>query len=89
MHDKHRVPAEAGDLSRRDFVRAGAAGLGAAAMVPAFGCAPAAYGRGSASPQASPLFSAPPLTRVRMGFVGIGGMGSVHLDNFLQLEASR
>jgi predicted dehydrogenase len=87
MHDEHAVPAKAGDLSRRDFVRAGAtAGLGAVAIAPAFGCTPGAYGRGLASPQASPLFSAPPLPRVRMGFVGIGGMGSVHLDNYLQLE---
>ena len=83
MQDEHRSPADAGELSRRDFVRAGAvAGLGATA----FGCTPGAYGRGAASPQASPLFTAPPLERVRMGFVGIGGMGSVHLDNYLQLE---
>jgi predicted dehydrogenase len=80
MHDEHRSPAEAGDLSRRDFVRAGAtAGLGAAAVAPAFGRIPAPQ-------QATPLFAAPPLERVRMGFVGIGGMGSVHLDNYLQLE---
>jgi len=74
-----RSAAGAGGLTRRDFVRAGtAAGLGAA-LVPAFG-------KAQAPQQPTPLFTAPPLERVRMGFVGIGGMGSVHLDNYLQLE---
>jgi len=74
-----RSAAGPGGLSRRDFVRAGAAaGLGAA-LVPAFG-------KAQAPQQPTPLFTAPPLGRVRMGFVGIGGMGSVHLDNYLQLE---
>jgi predicted dehydrogenase len=74
-----RSATDAGGLSRRDFVAAGAvAGLGAA-LVPAFG-------KAQAPQQATPLFTAPPLERVRMGFVGIGGMGSVHLDNYLQLE---
>ena len=86
MHDEHRSPAEAGNLSRRDFVRAGAAGLGATAVVPVFGGVPGGFGRGPVPQQASPLFAAPPLDRVRMGFVGIGGMGSVHLDNYLQLD---
>jgi len=74
-----RSVTDAGGLSRRDFVNAGAAaGLGAA-LVPAFG-------KAQAPQQPTPLFTAPPLERVRMGFVGIGGMGSVHLDNYLQLE---
>jgi len=76
MHDNR--PA-AGGSSRRDFVRAGAAAGFGAALVPPFGKAQGAQ-------QPSPLFAAPPLERVRMGFVGIGGMGSVHLDNFLQIE---
>jgi hypothetical protein len=85
MRDQ-RSAAEPGGLGRRDFVRAGAAaGLGAA-LAPALGCGPAPYGQGPAPQQAAPLFAAPPLERVRMGFVGIGGMGSVHLANYLQLE---
>ena len=77
-HSEHSA-TDAGGLSRRDFVTAGAvAGLGAV-LVPAFG-------KAQAPQQATPLFTAPPLERVRMGFVGIGGMGSVHLDNYLQLE---
>ena len=76
MNDE-RSPS--GGVSRRDFVRAGSAvGLGAALLPP--------FGRARGAEQQSPLFAAPPLERVRMGFVGIGGMGSVHLDNFLQIE---
>jgi hypothetical protein len=32
------------------------------------------------------LLAAPPLERVRMGFVGVGGMGTVHLENFLAID---
>ena len=79
MTQDYRSAAGPGGLSRRDFVRVGtAAGLGAA-LVPVFG-------KAQAPQQPTPLFTAPPLERVRMGFVGIGGMGSVHLDNYLQLE---
>jgi predicted dehydrogenase len=74
-----RSTAGPGGLSRRDFVRAGATAGLSTALVPAFG-------KAQAPQQTTPLFTAPPLERVRMGFVGIGGMGSVHLDNCLQLE---
>ncbi len=33
----------------------------------------------------APLFAAAPLERVRIGFVGVGGMGSVHVDNLLKI----
>jgi len=66
--------------SRRDFLAVGL--TGAAALS---GCAaPQAYS--SLRPQASLLFAVPPVDRVRMGFVGVGGMGTVHLDNFLAIE---
>jgi predicted dehydrogenase len=32
------------------------------------------------------LFAAPPMERVRIGFVGVGGQGSVHVDNLLKIE---
>jgi len=77
MHEGRPADSQQG-VTRRDFVTAGAAvGMGLAAA-PAFGRLQAQ--------QPSPLFAAPPLERVRMGFVGIGGMGSVHLDNFLAIE---
>ncbi|HOH28978.1 MAG TPA: gfo/Idh/MocA family oxidoreductase, partial [Candidatus Hydrogenedentes bacterium] len=67
-------------LNRRDFVRLGlAAGAGLSVM-----------GRASAEDAATqevpPFFFAPPMERVRIGFVGVGNMGSNHLNNLLKLE---
>ena len=70
--------------SRRDFIHAGATlALGAAFAQPA-----SALSRRSPQPvPGDPLpFRAPPMERVRIGFVGVGGMGSVHVDNLLSLE---
>ena len=68
------------DPSRRDFIRAGAAlTLGAAlptAPPPGVAAAPSPAG---------PL-RAPPMSRVRIGFVGVGGQGSTHVENLLSLE---
>ncbi len=60
------------DLSRREFV-----GVAAGATVLAAAPRPG---------QAAGLFSAPPMERVRIGFVGVGGMGSVHVENLLAIE---
>lgn len=78
------------ESSRREFLKhsalASAAALAGGALS---GCAGA--GR-RASHQATgeattPLFSAPPLEVVRIGFVGVGGMGSHHVLNcFMKLE---
>ncbi len=57
--------------SRRDFLKATAATLGAAAVT----SGEAAAGPAQAAPDTL-LFSAPPLDRVRVGFVGVGGMGT-------------
>ncbi len=63
--------------SRRDFLRTTAgAGLGAA-LVPALPQQPVV---------AAKPFAAPPMDRVRIGFVGVGGQGSVHVENLLQIE---
>src|SRR6187200_2226142 len=68
--------------SRRDFLKTTAAGLGGAV-------AASAAARAAAEPKAAPqtlLFKAPPIEHVRVGFVGVGGMGTNHLDNYLALE---
>ncbi len=67
------------DPTRRDVVRAGAA-LALGGRLPRTP-PPAPPHPGPAAP-----FRAPPLDRVRVGFVGVGGMGSVHVENLLALE---
>jgi predicted dehydrogenase len=71
------------NTSRRDFLKIGAAaGLGAA--VAGLGLegrdAPAAPG------EARTQFKAPAVASVKVGFVGVGGMGSAHVQNYLNIE---
>ncbi len=67
------------EMSRRDFV-GGAAALGVgAAMGPI----------GGARVQPDGFFRAPPIETVRIGFVGIGGQGSTHVENLLAIEGVR
>ena len=68
--------------SRRDFLKTTAAGLGGAAVT---GAAAAGQRKVQPAPETT-LFAAPPLDRVRVGFVGVGGMGTQHLENCLSLE---
>jgi hypothetical protein len=75
----------AGNFSRRDFVKAGAAvGLGAA-LVSAQRTASAQAAR-DIGPAPDQLFAAPPLETVRVGYVGVGGMGMNHVGNLLKIE---
>ena len=74
-------------VDRRTLLKLGALGAGAA-MLP--GCATAdgepsteRRSRGSA-PEST--FSVAPMETVRIGFVGIGGLGSVHVRNLLDIE---
>jgi hypothetical protein len=78
---------------RRDFLKTAAlagAGLGLGACQSAGGAG--AYGAAAgASPIRGPapgaaLFTAPPLERVRVGFVGVGHQGSSHVRNFLRID---
>lgn len=68
---------------RRDFLKlglTGAAGLwlgSRAEKLEARPDIPSDYG---------PLFTSKPLEVVRVGFVGVGGMGSVHVQNFLNID---
>ena len=77
---------EAADLhpmtgpTRREFLETTTALSLGAALAPAL----AAQQPGAA--QATTLFTTPPMDRVRIGFVGVGGQGSVHVDNLLKIE---
>ncbi|MFQ5528815.1 MAG: Gfo/Idh/MocA family oxidoreductase [Gemmatimonadota bacterium] len=76
------------EMDRRDLLRLGAAGAGLAVVGGLGACA------GRRPPGASPLlgaapdepFAAAPIDNVRIGFVGIGGQGSEHVRNLLDIE---
>ena len=64
------------ELSRREFVGSAAAlGFGTA-ILPLTGI----------QAQGDGFFRAPPMERVRVGFVGIGGQGSTHVENLLAID---
>ncbi len=68
--------------TRRDFISAAVGGLGAVLAVPGI--------EGDLVPVNSAAsmigFKAPPVEVVRIGFVGVGGMGSAHIKNLLNIE---
>jgi hypothetical protein len=70
------------DIERREFLKLGGAAVGAAALHPG-GARAAAQASGPAP------FSAPPIDTVRIGFVGIGGQGSSHVRNLLNIPGCR
>lgn len=68
-------------LERRDFMKLGAA-LGAGALLHK-----EAYSNNpDPAPSSGEAPVAPPVERVRVGFVGVGSMGSGHLRNLLHLD---
>jgi hypothetical protein len=76
------------DLDRREALKLIASGLGLAALE---ACAPAVNAASSpprADPRPAPeqFFAAPPMTTVRIGFVGVGGQGTAHVQNLLRIE---
>jgi predicted dehydrogenase len=71
---------------RRDFLRTAGAIVGAALTGGAELDANASQQSGAMQ---SPLFAAPPLREVRIGFVGVGGMGSAHVRNLLRVPGAR
>jgi predicted dehydrogenase len=69
--------------SRRDFLKIGAAaGFGAALA----GLGLRADESGAAPGEGRSQFRAPALPSVKVGFVGVGGMGSAHVMNYLNIE---
>lgn len=73
------------EANRRDFLKASVlAGLGVAAGANHIGCTEG--GRPIGYFANKEPFSSPALDRVRIGFVGVGGMGSWHVQNLLKIE---
>ena len=68
------------DQSRRDFLKTGAAAVGASSALPL------TLDLGTELSQEPLLYRAPPIPLVRIGFVGVGGQGSAHVENLLTLD---
>jgi len=73
------------ECNRRDFVKMGALAGAGAVLAGLTGSAAAAAERDLGPPPDQP-FAAPPIERVRVGYVGVGGMGSHHVRNLLRIE---
>src|SRR5688500_18877162 len=69
-------------MKRREFIKTTAGTVAAGAVAPLLAEAAAGVQRGS------PL-AAPPIELVRIGYVGIGGMGSAHVNNLLKVPGCR
>ncbi len=69
-------------LNRRDFLKIGAA-AGVSAALAGLHSPAAAEASGSGSMME---FAAAPANPVRIAFVGVGGQGSSHVENFLKIE---
>ncbi len=85
MHEAGQPDATERTHDRREFLKTGAvAGLGAAlGGLGLAGCA--TTGRQLGPAPAQPFFAAP-LDRVRIGFVGVGGMGTHHVNTLVKLD---
>ncbi len=79
-------PDSSAPATRRDFLKVGAAAGLTAALG---GCLNSQRGiqRAQAIP-AGPLLAAPPMEKVRIGFVGVGGMGMVHIENLVHIPGA-
>ena len=69
------------DFDRRNFLKIGTAGLGAALSRSSISESAQAK-----SGQAPVEFTAPKIDPVRIGYVGVGGMGSAHVRNLLSIK---
>ncbi|MFQ6037705.1 MAG: Gfo/Idh/MocA family protein [Candidatus Aminicenantales bacterium] len=73
-------------FSRRQFLKAGAAaGTGLAIGGMFVSCAPGKKRLRTVPP---PFKPAPPMGKVRIGFIGVGGMGTAHVRNLLRIEGA-
>jgi len=77
QHPPHRSPA-----SRRDFLKLGALAGAGVALTAAHAVGDDRAQALGAAPERP--FSTPPMERVRIGFVGVGGMGTNHVNQLLR-----
>jgi len=70
---------------RREFLKHSALGAGWALLGPLAGRAKSAQKTTAPPP---PFKTAPPMEKVRIGFIGVGGMGTAHVRNLLRIEGA-
>ncbi len=80
------------EITRRQAIKLGVLGVGGAVL--GEGCASsqpqeAAPDQRVQQPAPEQPFAAPPMDVVRIGFVGVGGMGTVHCQNLLRIEGAQ
>ena len=75
-------------MDRRDFLKTTAGAVAGLATVTTSGTA-AAQGNIEPAQRRDGPFAAPPIELVRVGYVGIGGMGSAHVNNLLKVPGCR
>lgn len=73
-------------MKRRDFLKTTAGTVAAGAVAQALRPASA---EANTQTSRSALPTAPPMALVRIGYVGIGGMGSAHVNNLLKIPGCR
>jgi Glycosyl hydrolase 109, C-terminal domain/Oxidoreductase family, NAD-binding Rossmann fold len=69
-------------MDRRDFIKLSGSAIAAGTL------AARREAEVAAAPQATP-FAAPPIETVRIGYVGVGGQGSGHVQNLLKIPGCR
>jgi len=73
--------------NRRDFLKIAAlTGIGAALDIKGYASPPTQSKTPKKAAGSMIEYAAPPIDIVRMGFVGVGGIGSKHVDNFLKID---
>ena len=77
------------NIERRDFIKMGTAGITFAAGAMGANVFSADTADAAQKNISSERFSAPPIETVRVGYVGVGGMGTNHLKNLLKIEGNR
>ncbi len=73
-------------ISRRDFIKTGASAGAGIALGGMLAARPDAQQKLTNSPPSPRM--APPMEKVRIGFVGVGGMGTAHVGNLLRIEGA-
>jgi len=78
-------------INRRAFLRTGAIGAGVAlGALEASSCSTASpVTVAGAVPAGAPVLASPPMETVRIGFVGVGGQGTSHVENLVHIPGAR